>query len=63
MTTPDGATVMMDDDTDLFGPGPFDHTSYATYLVEGANTLALKVVIGNPDDSIVIGGIEIFVER
>ncbi len=63
MTTPDGATVMMDDDTDLYGPGPFEHTSFASYQVGGANILELKVVIGNPDDSIVIGGIEIFVER
>jgi len=63
MTAPDVAYVMMDDETDLTGPGPFDHTSYASYTVEGATQLDLKVVIGNPADSIVIGGIEVYMQR
>jgi hypothetical protein len=63
MTTPNQALVMMDDADNLYGPGPADHTSVASYTANGANTLNLRVVINDPSDSIIIGGIEIFVEK
>ena len=63
MTTPDVASVMMDDGTDLMGPGPTAHVSNTSYSITGANELNLRVVIGDPADSIVIGGIEIFIEK
>jgi hypothetical protein len=63
MTTPNSALVMMDDATNQVGPGPTFYESTTSYQVAGANSLNLKVVIGNPADSIVIGGIEIFIEK
>lgn len=55
MTTPNVALVRFDDGTDRTDLGPQCYTVDVGYIPQGATTLALKVVIGDLGDSIIIG--------
>ena len=61
MTTSEVAFVMMDDGTDQVGPGPTCYTGVPEeeFTPKGTTTLALKVVIGSPEDKIRIGQVEL----
>ena len=58
MTTPDKATVMLDDPTNQTSPAPTCYDSKANVSVNGTITLSLKVVIP-PGGSITIGSVQI----
>ena len=55
MTTPNTATVKLDDGTDRTELGPQCYVINSAVTPEGTITLALKVVFGNITDSIIIG--------
>ena len=62
MTTPDKALVIHDDPTNLTSTTITSYTSAANSKVEGTITLELRIVIGNPGDSILLGGIMLLLE-
>lgn len=65
MTGTDSATIRLDDGTDLTSTAGEEHTSYPLSsvpeenIVDGAISLNLRIVIGDPADSIEVGGIEL----
>lgn len=62
MTTPDVALVKHDDPTNLTSTLPVCYTSKArAFIANGTITLALKIVIGNKADKILIGGIALLI--
>lgn len=62
MTNPDKALVIHDDGNNLTSTSVTSYTSPTNMKVEGTITLALRIVIGNPGDSILIGGIMLMLE-
>lgn len=62
MTTPDSATVLYDDDTDLVSASPACYTGHTKAMADGPVTLALRVVI-DPSGAIQIGGITLEMEQ
>jgi hypothetical protein len=60
MTTPNTALVKHDDPTNLTSTSPVCYRSKASGVsVRGTITLALKMVIGDPGDKILVGGISL----
>ncbi|WP_339134872.1 MAG: hypothetical protein WGN25_16490 [Candidatus Electrothrix sp. GW3-4] len=55
MSTPDAATVKLDDGTDRTDLGPQCYVTNGNITPEGTITLALKVVFGDTEDAIIIG--------
>jgi hypothetical protein len=62
MTNPDKALVILDDGNNLTSTSVTSYTSTTNTKVEGTITLALRIVIGSPGDSILIGGIMLMLE-
>lgn len=62
MTNPDQALVIHDDPNDLTSTSPTSYTSITNRRVEGTISLALRIVIGKPGDSILLGGIMLLLE-
>lgn len=62
MTTPDKALVIHDDANNLASLLPTSYFSPLNIKVEGIISLSLRIVIGNPGDSIILGGIMLELE-
>lgn len=60
MTTPNAATVTLDDPTKRLAPGPTCYTVRSAFRAKGTVTLSLKVVFGNIRDEIRLGMVRLY---
>jgi hypothetical protein len=60
MTTPNQATVVLDDATDRTDPGPVCYSVATSVSPIGSIALNLRVIFGSTEDEIVLGGVRIF---
>ncbi|WP_339134870.1 MAG: hypothetical protein WGN25_16485 [Candidatus Electrothrix sp. GW3-4] len=61
MSTPDAAYVQVDDSTDRTELGPQCYISNGHFKPDGSVALHLKVVFGDPDDTITIGSTRLLI--
>lgn len=60
MTTPDRTVVRLDEPTNRTDVGPKCYSTPTSIVANGSLSLSLKVVVGNTNDKIVLGGMKLF---